>query len=255
LEHDLARLESIAALLDETLPNDNFVCTLDGNEQYESFEQLLPLVEALQKRPVLRRLAASIEFIEQPLARIYALEEERCRDLKRITPHFPVIIDEADDAIDSFPRALALGYSGTSHKNCKNTFKSVANLARVQQERDCGRFALLSAEDLTNIGVVALQQDLVTLSSLGITHAERNGHHYFRGLAHLSLDVQEMALQSLPELYIKENESSRLQIRDGQIDVAALHGVAGLGVPVWPDLEKRQSLNELKSALTAFQAL
>ncbi|HEY0074521.1 MAG TPA: hypothetical protein VGB77_10490, partial [Abditibacteriaceae bacterium] len=170
-------------------------------------------------------------------------------------PHFPVIIDEADDTIDSFPRALALGYSGTSHKNCKNTFKSVANLARVQQERDSGWLAMLSAEDLTNIGVVALQQDLVALSSLGITHAERNGHHYFRGLAHLSAKTQNAACAVLPELYTNHESLPRLQIQHGQIDVAALHGVAGLGMPVWPDLEKCQSLNELKSALTAFQAL
>ncbi len=45
LEHDIARLENIAALLDETMPDGNYVCTLDGNEQYESFEQVLPLLK------------------------------------------------------------------------------------------------------------------------------------------------------------------------------------------------------------------
>lgn len=243
LEGDIARLESITALLEEILPNTSYVCTIDGNEQYESFEQLLPLVEALQTRATLRSLASSIEFIEQPLARAYALDAERCRDLKRITQYFPVIIDEADDAPDSLPRALDLGYNGTSHKNCKNTFKSVANLARVQNEKSAGRHVLLSAEDLTNIGVVALQQDLVALSALGITHAERNGHHYFRGLAHLPLQTQKAACAALPELYTNQENLTRLQIQKGQIAVADLHRLPGLSVPIWPDFAKVNSLD------------
>jgi hypothetical protein len=243
LEHDIVRLESIAALLHETLPHGDYICTLDGNEQYESFEQVVPLVEALKERHSLRNLAASIEFIEQPLARAYALDAARCGELKRVTQHFLVIIDEADDAIDSFLRALRLGYSGTSHKNCKNTFKSVANLARVQIEKSAGHRAILSAEDLTNIGIVALQQDLVALSSLGITHAERNGHHYFRGLSHLSRDNQRATIEALPQLYTNDGDLVRLQITNGQIDVADLHKEPGLGVPVWPDLEMCHSLD------------
>ncbi len=156
------------------------------------------------------------------MARAYALDVDRCRELKRVTKHFPVIIDEADDAIDSFPRALALGYSGTSHKNCKNTFKSVANLARVQLEKRAGHRVILSAEDLTNIGIVALQQDLTALSTLGISHAERNGHHYFRGLSHLPRDKQNEAAIALPQLYTDDGDFARLQIINGQIDVAAL---------------------------------
>lgn len=252
LEYDIARLENIAALLDETLPESNYVCTLDGNEQYESFEQVMALVEALCGRESLRRLANSIEFIEQPLARAYALQEDRCRDLKRVAEQFPVIIDEADDAIDSFPRALALGYSGTSHKNCKNTFKSVANLARVQSAKQGLKRPMLSAEDLTNIGIVALQQDLVALSSLGITHAERNGHHYFRGLSHLSRDRQNEAVAVFPQLYANDENFARLQIIDGQIDVAALHRAPGLGVPLWPDFNLCRSLAELEGSVADF---
>ena len=244
LEHDLARLESIAALLEEKLPAATYVCTLDGNEQYESFEQVAPLVEALKTRPALRNLAASLEFIEQPLARAYALNAERCGELSRVAGQFPVVIDEADDALDSLPRALALGYSGTSHKNCKNTFKSVANLARVQQENRAGRRAMISAEDLTNIGIVALQQDLVALSTLGISHAERNGHHYFRGLSHLGREKQSEAVATLPQLYIEDNGLARLHITNGQIEVAALHRVPGLGAAVWPDFDWCYSLEQ-----------
>jgi hypothetical protein len=244
LGHDLARLERIAALLREEIPGGEYISTLDGNEQYESFEQIMPLVEALNTRPSLAHLARSIEFIEQPLARAYALEADRCADLSRVTAHFPVIIDEADDAPDSFGRALALGYNGTSHKNCKNTFKSVANLARVAQLRAGGKTALLSAEDLTNIGIVALQQDLTALSALGISHAERNGHHYFRGLSHLPQEIQNQARAALPELYTGDGQSARLHIQEGRIATSALHRVPGLGVPVWPDFAQCKTLDE-----------
>jgi hypothetical protein len=252
LEHDIARLEAISALMEEVLPNTECVSTLDGNEQYESFEQLLPLLDALEKRPSLRRLAASIEFIEQPLARAYAFDEQRCRDLSRVTQSFPVIIDEADDAPDALPRALALGYSGTSHKNCKNTFKSVANIARLRREKEAGRPAMLSAEDLTNIGVVALQEDLTALSALGISHAERNGHHYFTGLAHLPREVQTKAAHALPDLYTDDGTLARLHIyEDGRINTAALHHVPGLGVPIWPDLNQCHTLKSADEVTAA----
>lgn len=249
LEHDIARLESIAALLDEEIPSDSYHCTLDGNEQYETFEQLLPLLEALKNRPALHRLATSLIFIEQPLARAYALDAERCLDLGRVTKQFPVIIDEADDDLDAFPRALVLGYNGTSHKNCKNTFKSVANLARLTQSPST---TILSAEDLTNIGVVALQQDLTALSALGITHAERNGHHYFQGLSHLSRETQRRAAETLPSLYSDNGTLARLNIQNGEIACGALHQVPGLGVPVWPDLEMCRPLADFEAALPGF---
>ena len=251
LEHDIARLENISALLEEAIPGEVCISTLDGNEQYENFEQLLPLIEALTTRPSLRRLAASIEFIEQPLARAFALDESLCRDLPRVTAQFPVIIDEADDDLAAFPRALALGYNGTSHKNCKNTFKSVANLARLQREAAAGRPAMLSAEDLTNIGIVALNQDLTALSMLGIAHAERNGHHYFRGLSHLPREVQREAAAALPQLYKGDGTMARLDIKNGTINCAALHAVPGLGVPLWPDLAQCRGLEEFDAALAA----
>lgn len=244
LEHDIGRLESIAALLDEVIPSEKYYCTLDGNEQYEDFEQLLPLLEEISQRLSLRRLAFSLLFVEQPLSRAYAFNVERCGALARAAKHFPVIIDEADDAPDALPRALALGYSGTSHKNCKNTFKSVANMARLQREAAAGRPSMLSAEDLTNIGVVALQQDLTTLSALGIAHAERNGHHYFRGLSHLNRAGQSAAALALPQLYRDDGTLARLDIQNGMIQCAALHSVPGLGVPIWPDLQVCHALDE-----------
>ena len=60
---------------------------------------------------------------------------------------------------------------------------------------------ILSGEDLSNVGPVALPQDLCVAANLGITHVERNGHHYFRGLSMFPPDVQAAALRAQPDLY------------------------------------------------------
>ncbi|HVF10264.1 MAG TPA: hypothetical protein VNA16_05650 [Abditibacteriaceae bacterium] len=238
LEQDLDRLTAIAALLEEQLPHTAYHCTLDGNEQYSAFEELLPLLQELRSCPNLERLANSVLFIEQPLARSQALDPQSCVDIKNITRLFPVIIDESDDSTDAFWRALQLGYSGTSHKNCKGTFKSVLNVKNLKQAmEETNRPLIISAEDLTNIGCVALHQDLVALSALGITHAERNGHHYFRGLSHLSTEDQQRAMQAHPDLYCAGDNYVRLDIRDGNIKCRSLHETPGLGVGAWPSLD------------------
>ncbi|MEI9892365.1 MAG: hypothetical protein WDN28_00140 [Chthoniobacter sp.] len=80
------------------------------------------------------------------------------------------------------PRALAEGYAGTSHKNCKGVFH--ASRARASSPNAVAwirRHALhISGEDLTNLGPVALLQDLAVVATLGIKHAERNGHRLLR---------------------------------------------------------------------------
>jgi hypothetical protein len=250
LESDIERLHAIANVLKRMLPDGDYHCTLDGNEQYETVEQLRPLLETLQARPELHDLAASIIFIEQPLARSVALERERCAGIEAIARHYPVIIDESDGALESYALALELGYSGTSHKNCKNTFKSLLNLARSRRhEATTGRPCILSAEDLTNIGPVALQEDLTALTSLGITHAERNGHHYFRGLSHLSESDRERILAAHPDLYCRDANGVRVNITDGRMNCATLHATPGLGVGAWPHVEELVPMAEFDSSV------
>ena len=48
-----------------------------------------------------------------------------------LAAHRPVIIDESDGELSSFPTALTLGYAGVSSKNCKGFYKSILNAARV----------------------------------------------------------------------------------------------------------------------------
>ena len=52
----------------------------------------------------------------------------------------------------------------------------------------------MTSEDLSNIGPIALMQDLAVIGTLGINHTERNGHHYFKGLSGWSDEVQKQVI-------------------------------------------------------------
>src|SRR6202007_1065227 len=93
------------------------------------------------------------------------------------------IIDEADDSYDAFPTARALGYRGISSKSCKGLYKSIVNAARAAKWSAEGKKYFVSGEDLTCQAGLAVQQDLALGALIGVTHAERNGHHYVDGFA------------------------------------------------------------------------
>ncbi len=46
-----------------------------------------------------------------------------------------------------------------------------------------GERYFMSGEDLTTQAGLAVQQDLALVNLLGLTHVERNGHHYVNGMA------------------------------------------------------------------------
>jgi hypothetical protein len=94
----------------------------------------------------------------------------------------------------------------------------------------------LSAEDLTNLGPVALQQDLAVLAALGIEHAERNGHHYFAGLSQFPKAIQRDALRYHGDLYTRHADGfPTVNVRDGAIDIGSVVD-APFGVAFEPDL-------------------
>ena len=80
-----------------------------------------------------------------------------------------------------------------------------------------------------NLAVVALHQDLTHVAALGITHVERNGHHYVHGLDHLSAAEQESCATQHDGLYRRQGASLVLDVEDGRIDIGSLQ-IAGLGV-------------------------
>jgi L-alanine-DL-glutamate epimerase-like enolase superfamily enzyme len=235
---DVDRLSSIAAVLDAA--KEPYQATLDGNEQYHDADAALALWRAIKAAPLLKRLAASVVFIEQPIKRQNAL----AGDVSELAEEKPVIIDESDDSLEAFPRARRLGYTGVSSKTCKGLYKSILNAARCRlwnREEGVARF-FMSGEDLTVQPGLALQQDLALVSLLGITHVERNGHHYVNGMAGLPEAEQQAFLDSHPDLYEKSHGSVRLRIRQGMISMSSLScpGYASAALPDWNAMRKMQ---------------
>ncbi len=236
LDEDLTRLDFIADILSRSASPCSV--TLDGNEQYKDLGEFDELVNRLRTTPRLQPLDRAILFIEQPLDRSVALSSDAASLLNRISRHKPVIIDEADGTLDAFRIAMALGYRGVSHKNCKGIYKSLLNFARVQRRNEAigSQSYFLSAEDLTNLPVVPLQADLALVALLGIPHVERNGHHYFFGLDHLTQGEQAAALDKHADLYTRSGEAAVLNIRDGRILIRSVQ-VPGMGFSALPTMD------------------
>jgi hypothetical protein len=225
---DVARLTAIAGVLDKNA--EPYVVTLDGNEQYESVGDALELWQAMTRTPALRRLVESVLFIEQPIARKTAL----LHDIAPLGAHRPVIIDLSDADLDAFVEARAVGYRGVSSKTCKGFYKSLINAARCARWNvEAGRLTyFMSAEDLTTQAGIALQQDLALVTLLGLTHVERNGHHYVAGMAERTRAEQRAFVADHSDLYA--DGPVRVRIRDGRLAIGSL-ACPGFAVAAEPD--------------------
>jgi hypothetical protein len=226
---DVERLAGIASVLDRIV--EPYHVSLDGNEQYEDMAGVAELWRRLKAERRLARLVSSIVFIEQPVKRSAALE----RPVEGIEK--PVIIDESDDSLDAFPRAKALGYKGVSSKTCKGLYKSLINRARCAT---WGGEYFMTGEDLTIQPGLALQQDLALVSLLGLTHLERNGHHYVNGMADLPRAEQQAFLTAHPDLYEQSHGAVRVRIDSGMLSIDSLDcpGYASRAMPDWNSMKE-----------------
>jgi hypothetical protein len=226
---DVERLAAIASVLDRIV--EPYHVSLDGNEQYEDMAGVAAFWSRMKAERRLARLVASVVFIEQPVKRSAALE----RPVEGIEK--PVIIDESDDSLDAFPRAKALGYKGVSSKTCKGIYKSLINRARCAA---WGDEYFMTGEDLTIQPGLALQQDLALVSVLGLTHLERNGHHYVNGMADLPRAEQQAFLTAHPDLYEQSHGAVRVRIDGGTLTIDSLDcpGYASRAMPDWRSMRE-----------------
>jgi hypothetical protein len=232
-DRDVPRLKRIHELVKDSSLSE-YAFSLDANEQYGSVDAFRAQWDAMRADPDLDSFLDHLLYVEQPLSRDQAFEDETRAVFADWSDHPPVIIDESDDRITSLARALDCGYAGTSHKNCKGVFKGIANRCLVEHRRrtDGGTY-LMSGEDLTTLGPVELQEDLAVMATIGMEHVERNGHHYYRGLSMLPESVQSAVLDAHGDLYRRHDEGfPTLDIRDGRIRLESViaapfgHGIS-----------------------------
>jgi hypothetical protein len=231
VQADVERLSRIASVLDRL--HGGYHASLDGNEQYEDAEGALALWRAMEAEPRLKKLCASILFIEQPVKRARALET----GMSALAAARPVIIDESDGPLDAFVTGRALGYAGVSSKSCKGVWRSLVNLARCRAwnaEEGRERY-FMSAEDLTTLAGVCVQQDLALVALLGLPHVERNGHHFIDGFNGRPKAEAYRFLEAHPDLYADTPRGPRLAIREGMLEIGSL-ATPGLGATLEPDV-------------------
>jgi hypothetical protein len=115
-----------------------------------------------------------------------------------------------------------------SSKTCKGIYRSLLNAARCRlwnMEEGRQRY-FMSGEDLTLQAGLALQQDLALVALLGLSHVERNGHHYVNGMAGLPQGEQEAFLQAHKDLYERSHGAVRVRISDGMLAIKSLDAPA-----------------------------
>jgi hypothetical protein len=239
-EADIDRLKKIASVLDRS--SDPYFVTLDGNEQYGDAESVAAFLAGARERPKLSRLFASTLYIEQPIRRSEALT----KPVGALAAFAPVIIDESDGELSSFPRARELGYAGVSSKNCKGFYKSILNLARcaVWNGDTPGRY-FMSAEDLTTEPGLSVQQDLALVNLLGLTHVERNAHHFIDGFGGRPEAEARAHLAAHPDLYEERGGRVRLKIENGRLALGSLDCM-GFASAVQPFLDAAEPMPKSK---------
>jgi hypothetical protein len=246
VDSDRQRLRAVADLIEEY--HDEYVFSLDANEQYGTIAAFRDQWETLTSDPELAAFFDHLLYVEQPLDREHAFGEEVRAELADWDDVPPVIIDESDDTLDSLSRALDDGYAGTSHKNCKGVFKGIANRCLLEHQRASldGEY-LMSAEDLTTIGPIEVQQDLAAVATLGVDNVERNGHHYLRGLSMYDEQFQDAVLGAHPDLYRQHEDGyPTLDIEDGTIRLDSVVD-APFGYAVEVDTSEFVPLDEWRS--------
>ena len=246
-EADAARLIRIGTEL-ATLPHDYSV-TLDANEQYADLTALGALVDRLDRDAALKPIASKLLYIEQPMPR----DSFRQSPLGALSRR-DIIIDEADDSYDAFPAARALGYRGISSKSCKGIYKSVVNATRAARWSADGERFFISGEDLTCQAGLGVQQDLALGALIGVTHAERNGHHYVDGFAETPAAEAEAFLSAHSDLYFKDGATIRLAIHDGDLLTGSLTA-PGFASKVHPDWTGLTPLRQPKSGILQEQSI
>jgi hypothetical protein len=218
----------------------DYSVTLDGNEQFATMGAFADFLDIARAVPALKEFWDRVLWIEQPVRRDAALDPACAAAVKGVSAFRPVILDESDGEEDALERGLALGYAGVSSKTCKGLFRSLSHKARLRGVPG----AILSCEDLTTVPAHPLQQDLCLAAALGLSNAERNGHHYILPSGFLSARECEDVLREHPSLYEADARGAlRVRIADGSFHLSEVNAARGLGTSARPDWDALEQLD------------
>src|SRR5882762_9773119 len=130
----------------------------------------------------------------------------------------------------------------------------IIDATRAQKWSAAGEKYFISGEDLTCQAGLAVQQDLALGALIGVTHAERNGHHYVDGFDGAPAAEVLAFLAAHPDLYVSDGNNIRLWIRGGDLLTGSLTA-PGFATGVHPDWSALSPLNQAKAKTVKEQAI
>jgi len=143
--------------------------TADTNEQCSSPDYIIEYLERIRARS--QDCYDRILYIEQPTER--DLNASR-HDMRPLAALKPVIVDESLTDLDSFDRAMELGWSGIALKSCKGQSSDILFAARAKEEG-----IAYSVQDLTNPGLALFHSVGLGARLYTIMGVEANRRQFF----------------------------------------------------------------------------
>ena len=171
---------------------------------------------------MLARMVKSTLFIEQPIKRQW-------RSAGSVDAAGPICVPSS-----STNRTASCRLSrGAEARLCRRLDQELQGLLQVDPE--CRRASpgsatgyFMSAEDLTTLPGVSVQQDLALVSLLGLAHVERNAHHFIDGMAVASEGEQQAFRRRASDLYDRQGRQAGASQGPRREDHARARSVAGL---------------------------
>ncbi|MBC7328019.1 mandelate racemase/muconate lactonizing enzyme family protein [bacterium] len=146
-----------------------FYFSLDTNEQCESPEYMIELLNKIKERE--QRAFDELLFIEQPTER--DLERHKF-DMRKLANLKPVFIDESLTSLEDFQRAMQYGWSGIAVKTCKCHSKALLFISKAREEG-----IPYVIPDLTNPAIALLHSAGFAGRTYPLKGLEANSCQYF----------------------------------------------------------------------------
>ena len=194
----------IAAVLDRDVGD--YRATLDGNEQYDSVEGIAELW-----RRMARDAGAEAARRCDPVHRAADQARGRAQSPGR-SARARASADHRRVGWRAGRRSRRRSRSAMPASRARTARASTSRCSTPRAWRSSMRAAgsaryFMSGEDLTTWAGVSVQQDLALVSLLGLTHVERNGHHFIDGMGFAPEREQRAFVAAHPDLYAKERSA------------------------------------------------
>ncbi len=172
LDWDIERLIAVHDVGREELDRqgiDELHLTADTNEMCESPEYIVEMLSRIRERSP--ECYERILYIEQPTGRDLDVHDH---DMSAIAQMKPVIVDESLTTLESFDRAMELGWSGIALKTCKGQSSDILFAAKA------GKLGIpYAVQDLTNPSLALIQSVGLGARLYTIMGVEANSRQFF----------------------------------------------------------------------------